>query len=128
MTSSRPFILRAMYEWIVEANKMTPQIVCDATVDNCEFPENFIENDRITFNISPIAVKDLSISNHDITFDASFDGQVQSIYAPLAAVLAIYALETGDGVVFGEDEPGGPPELKPVAQKPVLRIVKSDRD
>jgi len=126
--SSRPFILRALYEWIVEANNMTPQIVCDATVENCEFPDQFVEDDRITFNISPIAVKDLHISNEDVTFDASFDGEVQSIYAPMASVMAIYPLETGDGIVFDDGEPGGPPEAKPKKQKPKLRIVKSDRD
>ena len=134
MTSSRPYLIRAMHEWLVD-NELTPYLMVDTTVAACEVPEDYIEDDRIILNISPRAVRALSLENDKVTFDARFSGVIYNIVVPIVAVLAIYASENGRGMVFeGDDEDTLPPNdtspdgsgvPKPDgSSKPNLRIVK----
>lgn len=138
MTSTRPYLLRALYEWIIE-NNFTPHIVINAEANNVKAPKQFIKDGEIVLNISPVAVPDLVINNYTVEFTARFSGAPKKIYAPISAVMAIYARENGRGIVFEEDEgdDGGdglpPDDLTPGSGpgsgsrkrgKPKLRIVK----
>jgi len=126
MTSSRPYLLRALYEWIVD-NEMTPHILVDANVPGTEVPRQFVENGKIVLNVGPSAVQTLQLGNEEIGFSARFGGVARQLHVPMAAVLAIYARENGRGMVFTEEEGEAPPPSSPDdggGKKPALRIVK----
>jgi stringent starvation protein B len=128
MTSSKPYLVRAFYEWIVD-NGLTPYIAINADTPGTHVPTQYVEDGRIVLNISPSAAQGLLIDNEFIEFKARFSGVATRVYAPVSAVLAIYARENGRGMVFGEDEQegdGGPPEppIDTTPRKPKLTIVK----
>jgi len=104
MTPSRPYILRALYEWLLD-NDSTPYLLVDATIRNVTVPQQFVKDGRIVLNISPSAVRGLHIDNDALSFNARFSGQPMDVYVPIVAVQAIYASENGDGMGFGM-EPG----------------------
>lgn len=103
MTSNRPYLIRALYEWISD-NGLTPYILVDALAPGAEVPEGYVENGRIILNIAPRAVSHLELTNDAVIFEARFGGQPMRIYVPIKAVMAIYAQENGQGMFFG-DEP-----------------------
>lgn len=114
MVPNKPYITRAFYEWIV-ASQCTPYLVVDTTVDYVEVPEEYIDNNQIVLNLSPVAIKDLEMHNRYISFSAQFSGVLKHIYVPIAAVSAIYAKENGRGMMFDSiDEDEGHPMLEPV--------------
>jgi len=139
MTSSRPYLLRAIYDWIVD-NGLTPYLLVDATADHVEVPQKYVNNGKIILNISPAAVQDIHLGDEEVSFSARFDGQAMSCLAPVTATLAIYAKENGRGMVFTDDDmppdPGGrkprsvaksksgKPETRKKSGQPSLRIVK----
>lgn len=140
MSSSRPYMIRALYDWIVD-NNCTPYILVDAMMSGVEVPQQHVNKDgQIVLNISPTAVMGLSLDNQAVSFNARFGGIPTDIFVPSRAVLGIYARENGQGMVFEpelepEPEPTPPkgPAKKPVAaEKPVvksagrpsLRVVK----
>ena len=47
----KPYFIRAMFDWISD-NNYTPYILIDSSVEDVCVPNEFIENDRITLNIS----------------------------------------------------------------------------
>ncbi|MFI4938519.1 MAG: ClpXP protease specificity-enhancing factor [Candidatus Berkiellales bacterium] len=110
MTSSRPYLIRAFYEWIVD-NQATPYIVVNAELPGVHVPQDYVENGRIVLNVSPGAVRDLMLANDHVSFNARFAGIAHDIYIPIRAVSAIYAKENGRGMVFKEEDeddfPGG---------------------
>jgi stringent starvation protein B len=108
MTSSRPYLLRAIYDWILD-NALTPYVMVDAMMPNVAVPERFVEDGKIVLNIAPQAVGGLSLGNDALEFDARFSGIAQHVYVPVAAVKAVYAVENGRGMVFSEDEETDPP-------------------
>lgn len=103
MTSTRPYLLRAIYEWIVD-NGLTPHLLVHAEHDQVMVPRQFVDNGVIVLNVSPSAVRDLHLGNEAVEFNARFAGQPQHVYAPIGAVQAIYARENGQGIVLGEAE------------------------
>lgn len=105
MTSSKPYLVRAFYEWILD-NKMTPYLVLDVSVLGTKVPMQYVEDGRIVLNISPYATEHLLLENSKVEFRASFGGVIQTILAPMKAVQAIYAKETGKGMIFSEEEDG----------------------
>ena len=127
MTSSRPYLIRALYQWIVD-NGVTPYILVDAEVKGVDVPAQFIQDGKVVLNVAPMAVKSLTLGDDEIYFNARFSGKPTDIYVPTDAVLAIYAKENGQGMMF-TDEPQGPkspddgsdPDSK---DKPKLRVVK----
>lgn len=135
MTSSRPYIIRALYEWIVD-NNCTPYILVDAHVQGVEVPQQYVNKDgQIILNIAPSALKDLFIGLEAISFSARFGGVPFDLFIPCGAVLGIYARENGQGMMFeseSSNHPPSPPEPTPAgggggdtAQKrPSLRVVK----
>ena len=132
MTSSRPYLIRALYDWIVD-NGMTPHLLVNTELQGVDVPQEHIHDGRIVLNINPPAVRDLDMSNEFIQFNARFGGVARTIFIPPAAVLAIYARENGQGMAFGEEIDGQPPpsptgsdaEGKSASsKKPHLKVVK----
>ena len=103
MTSSRPYLIRAMYQWITD-NGMTPHLLANASVEGCLVPENHIQDGKIVLNIAPMAIGGLVLADDDISFSARFNGVSESIYVPIRAVEAIYARENGQGMMFSDDD------------------------
>ncbi len=132
MTSNRPYLIRALFDWIID-NDLTPHLLVDATQDNVVVPMNFVEDGRIVLNINPGAVDLLNLDNEMISFNARFSGQAMDLFVPVSAVLGIYARENGQGMLFPEkedDEPPPEPQQKKVGDKakskkrPSLKVVK----
>ena len=127
MNSSRPYLIRALYEWIVD-NNMTPHLLINTELDDVTVPAEHIHEGRIVLNINPTAVQNLALGNKTIEFNARFSGIECFISFPPRAVLAIYARENGQGMAFGEEPEGGKPppeEPKPGGnKKPRLKVVK----
>ena len=103
MASTRPYLIRAIYEW-AQDNGFTPHILVDATQKDVDVPSEFIEDDKIILNIAHGAVANLSLGNEFISFNARFSGVAREIFVPTGAVRAIYARENGIGIVL-PDEP-----------------------
>jgi len=111
LTSRRPYLIRAIYDWVVD-NGLTPHLLVAADAPGVDVPSQFVtEEGRITINVSPSAVRDLRLGNDAIQFAARFSGQPYQVMVPPGAVLALYARENGEGMLFGEVET--PPEPPP---------------
>lgn len=108
MTPSRPYLLRALYEWITD-NELTPHLLVDAAVPGVEVPKAAVQDGRVVLNVDPVAVQSLQLGNEWIHFSARFSGVPRDVALPVSAVLAIYARENGQGMMFST-EPGGPPQ------------------
>lgn len=102
MKSSRPYLARALYEWLLD-NELTPYLVVDATLPGVEVPRQFVQNGQIVLNVAPTAVRDLFMENQAIGFNARFGGQPMQVMIPIPALIAIYARENGTGMVFGHE-------------------------
>ena len=135
MTSSRPYLVRAMYQWIVD-NGMTPHLLVNAEAEGCMVPAGHINDGKIVLNIAPMAVQGLMLGDDEVTFSARFGGKAEAIMVPVNSILAVYARENGQGMMFSEDDqaeasPGAvsgeeDPDLEPDPDKPrpTLRVVK----
>lgn len=104
MSPQRPYLLKAMYDWLVD-NHCTPHLVVDATADFVEVPQEHVQDGQIVLNVHPAAVMNFSLDNEHLGFEARFGGVPRRIWVPIAAVTAIYARENGAGTIF-EAEPG----------------------
>lgn len=136
MTSNRPYLLRAIYDWITD-NNLTPYVLVDAGKEGVRVPPQVIKNGQVVLNLAMRAVANLDLGNDWISFQARFSGVSQSILIPVSAVLALYAQENGQGMMFPADEGGEPsppsggepsdegaPDEKPRRGAPHLRVVK----
>ena len=103
MISSKPYLIRAIYEWIVD-NNQTPYIAVDTSIDGVMVPKEYIENERIVLNISPTSTSNLIINKTALEFKARFNGIIHSVYIPVAAVVVIYSKENNQGMVFPADK------------------------
>lgn len=130
MTSHRPYLLRALYEWIAD-NGMTPHLLVDATRPGVQVPPHAIQDGRVVLNIADRAVAGLEMDNEQISFSARFGGVSQGVRVPVQAVLAIYARENGQGMALPEDpvaddsdaEAGSPDAAPPAPGRPGLSAV-----
>jgi stringent starvation protein B len=125
VTSTRPYLIRAFYDWIVD-NNCTPHIVVNATLENVMVPTEYIDNGQIVLNIAVSAVQALVLGDEAIEFQARFGGRVNKIYAPVSSILAIYAKENGRGMVFAEEEGVDPPPPKQPEPKDKGTIGKEE--
>jgi stringent starvation protein B len=131
--SRRPYLLRAMHEWISDSNQ-TPHVVVDASMEGVEVPRQYVQGGKIILNVSSNATSMLSLGNEVVRFRARFGAATYDVSVPIAAVLGIYARETGQGMIFSEaDTPPQPPtppsEPAPVPTeakrtKPTLKVIK----
>ena len=134
-TPRRPYLVRAMHEWMT-ANNQTPHLVVDAASPAAEVPRAYVRDGRITLNVSWQATQGLKLGNEWIEFSARFGGVSQHVRIPVVSVLGIYARETGQGMIFSEaDTPPQPPappsEPAPTTttgegkrSKPTLKVIK----
>ncbi|RJQ47577.1 MAG: ClpXP protease specificity-enhancing factor [Gammaproteobacteria bacterium] len=126
MTPSRPYLLRAMYDWISD-NGLTPHILVNAAESGVQVPHQHVQDGKIILNVNAQAARHLRIGNDRVEMEARFGGVATPVSVPLNAVLAIYARENGQGMVFNEEAapppPAGPekPDTKP--GKPKLKLV-----
>lgn len=143
MTSHRPYLLRALVEWIND-NQLTPHILVDAGVPGVQVPPSAVKDGRVVLNIAERAVVRLMIDNEMVSFSARFSGTSYPVQVPISAVLAVYARETGQGMALPDDIPGNetaptsdellhdegtppddtPPASPPPKGRPNLRVVK----
>ncbi len=138
----RPYLLRAMHEWMSDSG-YTPHVIVDAARPGVEVPKAYVKDGKIVLNLSWSATQHLALGNDWIEFDARFGGAAQHVRVPVGAVLGIYARETGEGMVFsdGEGEPppqesgpgdappgsggaGGGDGKRPEKKRPKLEVVK----
>ena len=123
MNSSRPYLMRAMYEWIVD-NDLTPYLLVNAGEPDVQVPAEHVNNGKIILNMDPNAVQDMDMSGSEISFNARFSGKPTQIFVPVSAALAIYARENGRGMVFNDDDLPDPDDGKGKPGAPKLSIVK----
>ena len=123
MTSSRPYLMRAVYEWIVD-NNMTPYMLVNAQLPDVNVPQEHVSNGKIILNIAPEAVQNLDMAGNEVGFHARFGGKPMHVRVPITAALAIYARENGRGMVFNDDEDPTPEPSKEKPSGPKLRVVK----
>lgn len=144
MTSNRPYLLRAIYDWISD-NGLTPYVLVDAGQPGVKVPAHVVKNGQVVLNLAMRAVANLDLGNDRIAFQARFSGVSQSIVIPVQAVLALYAQENGQGMMFPVDEndtdaapataieavedseappPTGGDDDRPKRGAPHLRVVK----
>src|ERR1700730_10410820 len=130
----RPYLLRAMHQWMSDSGH-TPHVIVDAERAGAEVPKAYVKDGKIVLNLSPSATQRLKLGNEDIEFDARFAGVVHHVRFPVAAVMGIYARETGEGMVFSESDLGPEPprptsteegsgNSAPPRARPQLKVVK----
>lgn len=122
-----------MHEWISD-NLQTPHIVVDASIAGVEVPRQYVQDGKIILNVSLNATSGLNLGNDAVMFRARFGGATHDVTVPIAAVMGIYARETGQGMIFSEaDAPTPPPETppeppapapEPKRARPTLKVVK----
>ncbi|PCJ32011.1 MAG: ClpXP protease specificity-enhancing factor [Gammaproteobacteria bacterium] len=133
MTSQKPYLIRAIYDWLLD-NNQTPYLLVNATLDDVQVPLEFINDGKIVLNIEPGAVRNYHSDNDWISFSARFSGKQMELFIPIAAVQSIYGKESNEGMFFPDDEhPPIPPKTsKPNIQdnnpkkskRPGLKLVK----
>lgn len=143
MTSNRPYLIRALYEWIAD-NGMTPHLLVNADRTDVVVPHDYVADGRIVLNVAASAVQGLVLGNEAILFSARFGGRPFPVELPIAAIAGIYARENGQGMLFAEEDDSDPasadeeakgadarnPNTDPgdgsddKAKRPSLRVVK----
>ena len=111
MKARRPYLLRAIHEWISDS-LCTPHLVVDASAAGVEVPRQYVKDNKIVLNVSWSATANLRLGNDEVSFSGRFGGASMSVRVPILAVLAIYARETGQGMIFADDD-ADPPSQPP---------------
>ena len=126
----RPYLLRAMHEWMID-NHLTPHIVVDASATGVDVPQQHVAEGKIILNLSYLATEGLDLRNDPLFFKTRFSGISHDIAVPVMAVLGIYAHETGQGMIFTEEESApaaedaqGESESAPPKGPPNLKVIK----
>lgn len=133
-STQRPYLLRAMHEWMTD-NALTAHIVVDAGTANLNLSPEHVNDNKIVLNVSYSATRELVIGNDAVSFEARFNGVPTALNVPIDSVLGIYARESGQGMVFSEEtepptdpspnEPGSDNDSSPGdGKRPTLRVVK----
>lgn len=124
MTPAQPYLIRALYEWILD-NELTPHLLVEPRAD-VQVPPQAIRDGKVVLNVSPQAVRELKLDNEVISFEARFAGDPFPVFVPVDAVRGIYARENGRGMLFpGEGEDSAPPDTDPEGPgRGHLRVVK----
>ncbi len=102
--SRRPYLIRAIHAWALDCG-YTPHLLVAADYPGVSVPRGFVKDNRIVLDVSPMAVRDLNLEHDPIFFSARFGGRSYEVVVPSGAVLAIFARENGEGILFGEPEP-----------------------
>lgn len=125
LPSAKPYLLRGMVQWM-EDNGLTPQMLVDATQPGVSVPQEHIKAGKIVLNIAARATVRRDMANEHVSFGARFGGVAREVWVPMAAVLAVYARENGQGMTFPTEETDTPPSAPepPTPERPKLRVVK----
>ena len=133
MIPLKPYLIRAVYDWCVNSD-LTPYLLVNAELGDVIVPRQSVQEGRIVLNLRPQAVHNLALGDNYVEFNARFGGSPMHVKIPIKAVLAIYARENGQGMVFDGNEEGEPlppeptttepTETKPTKSRPVLKVVK----
>ena len=130
MTSSKPYLVRALYEWILD-NDNTPYILVDTSSDQVSIPSGIASDGKVVLNLAPTAIQNLQMTNDFVSFSARFNGVVEQIFVPVASMLAIYARENGEGMMFPNEEDnagtvtdGDVAKPAPRSGAPTLKVIK----
>jgi stringent starvation protein B len=131
MTSQKPYLIRAIYEWLQD-NHLTPYLLVNTTIEGVQVPTEFIQDNKIVLNIAGDAVHNYHSDNEWISFSARFSGKSMELFIPISAVQAIYGKENNEGMFFPEDELPEPPKpsnkassVQPLKRKNVgLKVAK----
>jgi stringent starvation protein B len=118
-TSTRPYLIRALYDWCTD-NGLTPYVAV-LVDDTVQVPREYVKNGEIVLNISFDATSSLKLGNEFIEFKARFAGTAREIIVPVSRVIAIYARENGQGMAFPVPVPGGAedaPKPSPLSSVP----------
>ncbi len=117
MKPRRPYLLRALHEWITDSGE-TPHIVVDASAEGVNVPRQYVKDGKIVLNVSFTATQNLKLGNDRVSFEARFGGAAFSVSVPVRAVLGIYARETGQGMIFPEGDADPDPTDAPTSPPP----------
>ena len=129
MTSSKPYLVRALYEWILD-NDNTPYILVDTSSDQVSIPNGIASDGKVVLNLAPAAIQNLEMTNDFISFSARFNGVGEQIFVPVPSLLAVYARENGEGMMFPNDDDAnstaGGEAVKPDPKStgPTLKVIK----
>lgn len=138
MSPMRPYLLRAIYDWIID-NELTPHILVNAEYEDAQVPQQYVKDGQIILNIDPTAVQDFDIDDDEVNFNTRFSGEKFAVFVPMGAVLGIFAKENANAGMFFQPEPAYEAAIKPVKPsstdkpspknptrptKPVLKLVK----
>ncbi|MCB1629548.1 MAG: ClpXP protease specificity-enhancing factor [Xanthomonadales bacterium] len=117
MTSTRPYLLRALYQWVLD-NDCTPHVLIDASMSGVQVPASVVKDGQVVLNISPTAVAHLDLGNEAISLNARFGGVSHRVRAPVGAVLALYARENGQGMMFPPEQAEADTAVESVEESP----------
>lgn len=119
MTSTRPYFVRGLYEWILD-NQCTPYLLVNAFYPSVQVPNEHVMEGRIILNLAPSAIRGLVMDNDRVEFSARFGGVARLLYLPIGSILGVYAKENGRGMFFEESEFPMPvaEESTPLSQVP----------
>jgi len=134
MTSNRPYLIRALFDWVID-NGLTPHLLIDTSNQSVVVPQQFVENQKIVLNISTSATTNLVLGNESISFNARFSGQPMNVFLPIESIMAIYAKENGQGMMFAQEDSSvvlsgkgnnddPEPPTPPPSKRPTLKVVK----
>ncbi len=131
MKSSKPYLVRALYEWILD-NDTTPYILVDTGIDQVLVPPGIANDGKVVLNLAPAAIENLEMTNEHVSFSARFNGVAENIYCPITSLLAIYARENGEGMMFPAEESDDTPAESDDAETPdrdkpkgpTLKVIK----
>lgn len=128
MTSNRPYLIRAIHEWICD-NGLTTHVLVHADFPGVEVPIDYVQNGQIILNIAPRAVNGFVANNEEIRFSARFGGVPTNVRVPVEAVLAVFARENGEGMAFDISDSPDPDPSDPAGggdedKRPHLKVVK----
>jgi stringent starvation protein B len=125
MTSSKPYLIRGLYEWLLE-NDMTPYLLVDANFYGVMIPQGTATDGKVVLNLTPSAIQALELDNEYIAFSARFGGVAQNVYCPMTSILAIYAKENGEGMMFNEEPHTDPdPSINKADRKQGVKAIEA---
>ena len=103
MKSRRPYLLRALYDWIVDSGEI-PNILVDAEIDGVVVPQEHVQDGQIVLNISPQAVRNLNLGDEYVMCEGRFSGRSIELVLPIASIQAIYCRDSGQGLAFDDED------------------------
>ncbi len=128
MSPSKPYLLRALHEWIAD-NGLTPHLIVDANAPGLDVPVAAGADGKLVLNVGPDATRNLEMGNESVSFNARFSGTAQTVFLPISAIIAIYARENGQGMMFPSEEDVMADDSDPKSKSekndiPHLRVIK----